>query len=176
MKTCKTIVSQVGRVKIFTLFVGFVLISTILVAAPFKNLPLQVKQPDGSIVSCLVSGDEFHNWLHDADGFTIIQHPSTGYYVYAVQEGDALKASDYIVGKYLPSDIGLKPYVNIANEQVAKRRDIMSKSLLQPAQHTKGLLNAQYSQKGTVKSGLTNLVIFVEFADEDIEGLSLIHI
>lgn len=170
MKTYNHIVNQVGRVKFFTLLVGFVLISTILVAAPFKNLPLQVKQPDGSIVNCLVSGDEFHNWLHDAEGFTIIQHPSTGYYVYAVHEGDKVKASDYIVGKYFPSDIGLKPYVNIANELVARRRDVMSKSLLQPAQHTKGLLSAQYNQKGTVKSGLTNLVIFVKFADDSIEG------
>ena len=52
-------------------------------AAYLRNIPMTVTQPDGTILQCFASGDEFFNYLHDADGFTIIQHPQTGYYVYA---------------------------------------------------------------------------------------------
>jgi hypothetical protein len=38
-----------------------------------KNQPYQVSQPDGTVINCFVSGDEFFNWLHDAGGYTIIQ-------------------------------------------------------------------------------------------------------
>ena len=39
---------------------------TLLVAAPLKNAPLTFTQPDGTPINIYASGDEFHNWLHDA--------------------------------------------------------------------------------------------------------------
>ena len=52
-------------------------------AAYLCNVPVQVKQPDGTILSCLASGDEFYNWLHDKDGYTIMRNAATGFLVYA---------------------------------------------------------------------------------------------
>ena len=52
-------------------------------AAFLRNIPMTVNQPDGTVLHCYASGDEFFNFLHDSNGYTIIQHPETGYYVYA---------------------------------------------------------------------------------------------
>ena len=52
--------------------------------------PQTIIQPDGNIIHCYGSGDEFYNWLHDEDGFTILQNHEDGYYYYAILESDYL--------------------------------------------------------------------------------------
>ncbi|MGB4309040.1 MAG: hypothetical protein WBI94_02010, partial [Candidatus Cloacimonadaceae bacterium] len=47
-------------------------IASTLIAAPRSFLPLEVTQPDGSRINIYASGDEFHNWLHDENDFTIV--------------------------------------------------------------------------------------------------------
>ena len=69
--------------KKLTLVLSFTIILTGLFGAYLTDQPQTLTQPDGKIVHCLASGDEFHNWLHDESGYTIIQDPETGYYVYA---------------------------------------------------------------------------------------------
>ena len=56
-------------------------------AAYLKDVAVSVTQPNGDILKCLASGDEFFNYLHDANGNIIIQHPTTGYYTYAQLDG-----------------------------------------------------------------------------------------
>ncbi len=34
------------------------------------DVPVEIKQPNGKTISCFFSGDEVHQWLHDADGNT----------------------------------------------------------------------------------------------------------
>ena len=50
-------------------------------AAPAKFVPAARVQPNGDTLHCYASGDEFYNWLHDAEGYTIVQDPATGFYV-----------------------------------------------------------------------------------------------
>jgi membrane complex biogenesis BtpA family protein len=66
-------------------------------AAPLRNVPQTVIQPDGEILHCFASVDEFFNYLHDEDGYIIIQDPKTGYYTYAMYLNKELKASEYKV-------------------------------------------------------------------------------
>jgi hypothetical protein len=66
--------------KRFCLGLVFVLSCGCLAEAAFlRNVPVHVNQPDGTVLSCLASGDEFYNWLHDKDGFTIMRNPATGF-------------------------------------------------------------------------------------------------
>ena len=51
-------------------------------AAYLRDIPITVHQPDGSVIECYATGDEYYNWLHDKDGYTIIQSQSDGYYYY----------------------------------------------------------------------------------------------
>ena len=62
-----------------------------------SNIPMTLRQPDGGTLECFASGDEYFNYLHDANGYLIMQHPRTGYYVYAaIDAGARLVASDRV--------------------------------------------------------------------------------
>ena len=56
-------------------------------AAPFQNIERILTQPDGTVLHCFISGDEFYNRLHDAEGYTIVQAPD-GYFVYATTDAE----------------------------------------------------------------------------------------
>lgn len=46
-------------------------------AAPLTNVPIKLTQPDGTVLNVFASGDEFYNWVHDKDNYTIIPDPAT---------------------------------------------------------------------------------------------------
>jgi M6 family metalloprotease-like protein len=93
-----------------------------LIAAYLTDVSVQVTQPNGNVINCFASGDEYHNWLHDAEGYTIIQSPITGNYTYAIQSGDTVSASDLIVGINNPQLAGLTPRINISSAEYQQRR------------------------------------------------------
>jgi hypothetical protein len=87
---------------------NFLLITVALMnleGAPLKNVPVTITQPDGKVIHCFASGDEFYNWLHDKDGYVIIQNKFTGYYTYAVKLNGKIVSSPYIVGEVDPATI-----------------------------------------------------------------------
>ena len=57
----------------FKLILKFLFCSNFLFSAYLKNIPVELIQPDGSKINCLTSGDEFYNYLHDKNDFTIIR-------------------------------------------------------------------------------------------------------
>ena len=67
----------------YPLLILFCLLSAALTGANLYNIPSPVTQPDGSVLQLLASGDEYANRLHDAQGYTIIQSPTDGYYYFA---------------------------------------------------------------------------------------------
>ncbi len=120
-------------------------------SAYLKNIPLQLVQPDGTRLEVLATGDEYYNWVHDQENYTILQN-ETGWYVYALQQGENIIPGDLRVG--IDSPRGLDRGVNLSEARVSqKRRDIKSQS--------DGMSNLTPSS-GT----LNNLVIFIKFAGE----------
>ena len=61
----------------------FIFFYSIVIGAYLENIPVNLNQPDNSIISCLASGDEFYIRLHNSNNYTIIQNPIDGYYYYA---------------------------------------------------------------------------------------------
>ena len=122
-------------------------------SAYLRNVPVELKQPDGTTINCLITGDEFHRRVHDADNFTIVQNPVTGYYVFALKEGDQLIPSEHIVGKSNPNQLGITPNLDIPAEKREQERAVSLKS-------AKG--TSSYHTKGD----FYNLVVFVRFADD----------
>ena len=123
-------------------------------AAYLRNVPRTIVQPDGDTVRCFASGDEFHQWLHDRDNFTIVQDPQTGYYVYAVAEKGNLIPSPNIVGKVDPANTKLTKGVNLSPQKITEKRNAIlgvrsHESLLAP-------------KKGQIHQP----VIFVRFSDD----------
>lgn len=138
------------------LILSILLVFNITRAAYFEYLPYTVTQPDGKTINCFVSGDEFFNWIHDQDGYTIIQAPD-GYYYYAVQNGDSLKPSAFLLNSVNPAKAGLIKWAKISIKEYKRRQDAM------------------YAYRQSGKSGpenapltgtMNNIVIYIRFADD----------
>ncbi len=124
-----------------------------LAAANFENLPTEVVQPDGSVLSLFASGDEYANWLHDAAGYTIIQSPSDGYYYYATSQNGEPVPSAWRADSSDPSALGLRPGINISPEKYRQKVQLMNDH---PRRGARG------PNTGTVN----NLVVYIRFADQ----------
>ena len=78
---------------------------TFLFSAYLKDVPQQIKQPDGTFIKAFSSGDEFYNWVHDNEGYTIVRSEIDGFCYYANED---LSPSKYRVGEIDPNIIGLR--------------------------------------------------------------------
>jgi len=128
-----------------------------------KNYPVTATQPDGTIVECFTTGDEFYRWVHDANGFTLIQDPQTGVVVYAKLENDELISTGYRVGSIDPVTIGLTPWTIISAEKRMQLRSEFLKNI--PEKPVKE--GYQKPRGGWNNGALNNLVIYIRFSDED---------
>lgn len=128
-----------------------------LLAAPLKNIPARITQPDGKVIDCFASGDEFYNYLHDANGFTIVR-AENGYYCYATKDDKGkVVASPFIVGSVDPTTVGLQPYTKIPQKEYYSRRQEREKHIVRPqARNGKELNHGRYN----------NLVVFIRFAGD----------
>ncbi len=123
-------------------------------AAYLSYVPQDLYQPDGTKLELFASGDEFHNWLHDSDGFTIMRDPATGMLVYAEKCGDLICPSEHVAGKADPSALGLTKWLNISPEEYQKKRK-------QAECYTKAVSKAPNT------GSINNIVIFIRFADQE---------
>ncbi len=124
-----------------------------LSAAWLTNVPQEITQPDGTVIECFASGDEFHNWLHDSDNYTIIQDNETGYYTYAQQRGKELAPSQFIVGRINPVLTNLQPGLNISEDLYKQKRSSWWQG-------------TPRSQRTPTSGLINNLVVFIRFSDQ----------
>ncbi|HLN55342.1 MAG TPA: M6 family metalloprotease domain-containing protein [Bacteroidales bacterium] len=123
----------------------------------FEKLPYTIKQPDGQIINCFISGDEYYSRIHDWNDFTILRAPD-GYYYYAVQDGDFQKPSGFVVGRVDPFASGLKKGLRISAAEYRSRFD--QRNTYRTAK--KGVAEETAPQTGI----LINVVIYIRFADD----------
>ena len=132
-------------------------------AAVLRNYPVAVTQPNGEKLALLTSGDEYYNWLHDKSGYTIIQDPDNGCYVYAREENGRLVSSGMIVTANDAVNqagvlaLGLPPGAQVAPELRPKPADLFPQG--SPA-NPQDILQVPHA--GT----MNNLVIFIRFTGE----------
>jgi M6 family metalloprotease-like protein len=132
-------------------------VTTTVLAAPLVGVPIQVTQPDGTILNCYATGDEYYNWMHDAEGYTIIQDQTSGFYVYADLVAGKLVPTTHIPGKVDPKTVGLEPNLNITPEEVLAIRSAFPK----PA-NADGGPDPSAPTIGTIN----NLMVFIRFSGE----------
>jgi M6 family metalloprotease-like protein len=128
--------------------------ATIAEAAYLTNVPQVVVQPDGDTLRCFASGDEYYNWLHDVDGYTILQDPVTGYFVYAKKKLGRLVSSGLVAGRSDPAAAGIETSLRISPEQALALRTTFLQATPGPSINAPrtGLLN--------------NIVVFIRFSGE----------
>jgi len=124
-----------------------------LFSAPLRFQKVDAVQPDGQRVELYASGDEFHNWLHDKDNYTVMQNDE-GHYVYAVRDGESLAPGSWILGKDQPAQKGLEPGLNLSQRLISQKYKRLA--------HLRDYSNARSPHTGD----FNNLVIFIKFADD----------
>jgi len=145
--------------KFLMLFSAFVLGAALLNAAYLHDMPMTLYQPDGTKIECFASGDEYHNWLHDKNNYTIIRDPQTGYLCYAEPDGQNVKAGRLVVGSGDPHAAGLSAGINISE---AAYKELRRSKFAAPAERdapTTGTIN--------------NVVIFIRFSGESEFGQNI---
>jgi M6 family metalloprotease-like protein len=126
---------------------------TVIYAAPHRALPIDVTQPDGTPLRVYASGDEFHNWLHDSENYTIVRDDA-GRYVYATQNGENVAPTDLLAGQDDPAQRGLHPGINLGRSLIQEKYDRYEQM-------------RDYSNGRSPHTGqFNNLVIFIRFADD----------
>lgn len=144
-----------SKFKFFLTTLGFLQLFFFQIAysAFFKDLPTIVKNPDGTEISCFATGDEFFNYLHDSNGFTIIQG-SDGFYYYATSVGDSIFATSYKVNSVDPTSVGLMKNIVISTEEYQKR--------------VEGFWKKVEDKKGRAPhiGVINNLVVYIRFSDD----------
>jgi M6 family metalloprotease-like protein len=131
-----------------------VLVTSFAFAAPLSFVPQRLTQPDGSVLNCFASGDEYYNWLHDAGGYTIVRDGTTGYYVYAMLVKGNLVPTSAIAGKADPVTLGIQPWLSVAPAVMEGNRTHLLASTPGP------IINAP------TLGSFTNLAVFIRFSDE----------
>lgn len=131
----------------------FLCFFSVLIGNLVYNQPIEHIQPDGAKLNLLVSGDEYYHRVHDEKGYTILQHPETGYVVYAIPDGNSIKASDYVVGQSDPVALGIHPNLMKNIEESDARYQTQQQYIT--------------SETRTPTTGLIhNIVIFLRFQDQ----------
>ncbi len=127
-----------------------------LPAAYLEYVPQKLTQPDGAVLNCFASGDEYYHWLHDSKGYTIVMNRETGYFVYADRVGPDLVPTAWLPGIHDPAASGLTPSLNISTE---KYRENFSTRFKDP--------NLKSARSYTNTGNYNNLVIFVRFSNQN---------
>lgn len=158
--------------KIIKASIFFILLqiqTSFLFGAYLENVLTTVTQPDGTTLKLFATGDEYYNWLHDENGYTIVINPKTKYYCYAILKNDELVASSNIVGKVDPQKVGLKPKINLTatktNEIKRKVYDYMHKHETDKLNLNRTSLKSAPSTQ-TSFNRINNIAIFIRFADQ----------
>ena len=141
--------------KFYLLMMLFLTAGTFVYAAYLENVPQTIKQPDGEVIHCFASGDEFYHWLHYENGFTIVLNPDDGFFYYGIRRGEEVVPSDYIVNSVDPASVGLTSGAKI------------SKSLYQERKNE--FMRPMKSFKDAPTTGqVNNLVVYIAFADDSV--------
>lgn len=135
------------------LIVVLFLLPLCVYAANFTDIPSEVLQPDGSTLQLLASGDEYANWLHDANGYTVIQSPADGYYYYAARVDGEPAPSAYRYGSIDPAAVGIEARVVPSKAAHDRARNYMS-------------AHNRRNERGPNTGTVNNINVFIRFSDQ----------
>ena len=133
----------------------FVSIST-LFATWFNDIPREIKQANGEIIHCFISGDQYSKRLHDENNFTIILNSIDGNYYYAnLDLNGVLRPSDFQVGEGNPSFFGMEPGLTISKSEYEKKRLFYHNET-----------STRNSRDAPTSGEIAQLNVFIRFSDD----------
>ena len=133
------------------------LIQTTAFPTWLSDIPLVLTQPNGQIIECFVTGDQYSRRIHDSQGFTILMNEYDGYYYYADQDGSGgLVTTDILVGSSDPSNYGLQPGYAVSFEIYQRQKEFYELNL-----------DINLDARDAPSTGTVNQInVFIRFADD----------
>ena len=135
----------------------YLILQSLLFATWFESIPRAITQPNGNILSCFVTGDQYYRRLHDENNFTIILNREDGYYYYAEQLNDgSLVSTNLLAGiGNDPRLYGLEPGYSISIESYNLKKEFYHH------------LEQNGHERDAPTSGeIAQINIFIRFADD----------
>ena len=139
----------------FRPFIFILFLKAFLFATWFESIPRSIKLPDGSILNCFITGDQFSRRIHDENNFTIVMNPEDGYFYYAVADDGELIPSEIMVGSSDPELSGFAPGVAISEE-------VYNANMMAFLNIDDGRPDRDAPTSGTIN----NINIFIRFSDD----------
>lgn len=149
-----------------------VLFGCSLYAVPYKGNVMSFKQPDASIVSVKLFGDEYYIRAESVDGYTVVRDAQTQWICYAVASSD--KTTLLSTGiQYNGSAVNQTP--SYKNKALRKHEDISLDARLKQthairAQLSGSVAHSDIHSRGTpiqtVSGSIKGLCILVDFPDD----------
>ena len=133
-------------------FINILFLLTFLLPAKLQDVEIVLVQPNGNIINCFASGDEYYNFVHDENGYTIVQSASDGYYYYATEENENIVPSLYRVGTVNPNLVILEKNLKISSADYYQKKSNYWDNIQLRDAPSIGIIN--------------NINIFIRFADE----------
>lgn len=163
-----------GRSRVLCMFRTFNLFQTtvfavlllthIALAIPANPKQAEAVQPDGTVITIHLRGDEYVHWTESTDGYQITKNKMNEW-VYTVSQAGKAVASEHLVGKANPRSINaLRPDKTVLAQRGKQSRALRS-STQEPTDsvQTSDLLQAPALSQTT--GVMYNLVVLVNFSD-----------
>ncbi|MCU6769680.1 M6 family metalloprotease domain-containing protein [Barnesiella propionica] len=151
--------------KLLLLFISLLLAgSNVLLAVPAKRTPITAEQPDGSTITILLHGDEFHHYTTTTDG-VVIAPAEDGYYHYMGYDTQGMSFISNRIAKdainrsaddaaYIET-LQTEKLINSFVEKNSQRRQSKAKNI-----------NRIAPMKASSTGNVEGLVLMVEFSDK----------
>ncbi len=134
-----------------------------LFALPARSIPETVTQPDGTVVTVRVVGDEFYHYQMTADGIPVVRD-ADGFYRYAELTPDGT----VVAGQVIARDAHLRTASDkVYLEQLAARKvsqGMVAQRQLKRQQKLRSV--ARRTTQATTGDDVHGLVLLVEFSDK----------
>lgn len=134
-----------------------------LFALPARSIPETVTQPDGTVVTVRVVGDEFYHYQMTADGIPVVRD-ADGFYRYAELAPDGTA----VAGQVIARDAHLRTASDkVYLEQLAARKvsqGMVAQRQLKRQQKLRSV--ARRTTQATTGDDVHGLVLLVEFSDK----------
>ena len=166
------------RVVLFSL--GLLIINQpVIWSAPISGKLHQLRQPDDSLITVRIWGDEFYQVVESPDGYTLIRDPETGTICYADlnEDGTELISTGipYLQTLSKRTDTtsispSLKPHLRISAEAARKKVEVLraqfDQQLNEQSYRTKSGTAASSNSLSTVSGEVRGICLLIDFPDE----------
>ncbi len=139
----REIVKKTLVATVFTCIILF--LGTGVYAAPYINRTIEFKQPDNSVVTAKVTGDEYYQHVESPDGYTLCRDPETGWICYASLNSDQTElVSSGEIYKGVDNTLVQSAAIQSTNEgKRQKHLEIKSEAIAQKRNNVKNMLLPQ---------------------------------